>query len=79
MVRNHQHRFQGEFAFTVVEEVFQTRAEEVYDHYIIFGLDPIVIYARHAGCNGLRGLWGLTRDAKIAIQFGLIVELRMAG
>ena len=47
-LRNHAHCLQGEAPVAVVEQVFQTRSQQLHHHHVEITLHAIIIHGRNA-------------------------------
>lgn len=48
MVREHEHRLEREFAFTVVEQVLERGPKQVNHHHVVIAFDSKPMHVRNA-------------------------------
>ena len=64
LVGQHENGLQVKSSTTVVEEVLQTLAQQVNDHYVVIAFNSIVSYARYANWLEKRNRWELLCKGK---------------
>lgn len=49
LISKHQHSLKGELAFAVIEQIFETGAQKIDNHYVVIALNakPVNIWDTH--------------------------------